>query len=305
MTHGIDPYYNGLYSQTHGAGLYGTSSIAFLPEVMQAFCFYVAGKQIDLLRPVKVLDYGCGQSVLLDVFAKAVNENRDTILKINESSFSQVMSQLGDSLAENMRGLDRNDYARLLTWDGGIVEKHRFDPAIPEYAAPPQGPYDFVICTDVFEHIPEYSSDGKQTPVLAEAEKKVLGLSDNIFLNVSTRLAMQILSDGQNAHCTLKTPATWQKRLQSVKSDIAPMFSRDLTSCHFVRGDLCQDFHQASYNAWRRFGEVDLIAWPPAAGKVLTKAKEDALLAVQPHKQEIRARNLSWWKRDIDPSAPV
>ena len=199
MNH-IDPYYNSLYAQTHGKELYGTSSIAFLPEVMQAFLNYAAQGKIDPSGSIRVLDYGCGRSILLDVFTKVVNEERETVEAVasQELPLRKAMASLAPALQTAMVGYERDEYERLLTWDGGIIEKNRFDPAIPEYSDNPDGKYDFLICTDVYEHIPENSSNSEITvSPLRSTMDFISKLSDTPFLNISLRQAMQILPDGQ------------------------------------------------------------------------------------------------------------
>jgi hypothetical protein len=295
---GVDPYYNSLYAQTHGKELYGTSSIAFLPEVVQAFVHYAQDCRLTLDDKVRVLDYGCGRSILLDVFAKVVNDNRD-VIRTHLADFSRmdtIMADLAPALTEAMAGYDRDQYAELLQWDGGIIEKHRYDPAIPEYAAAPQGPYDFLICTDVYEHIPEFGGANGKVPILRDAMRRVADLSANPFLNISTRLAMQILPDDTNAHCTLKTPAEWQELVLEDIPDAIPMLSRDFTSCHFVSGKPDAMFDPASEDSYRRYGEIDLIPWPPK--RDMTAEKQAALLAVQDHKNDVRQRNAAWWEHE-------
>jgi hypothetical protein len=296
----VDEYYNGLYEQTHGQELYGTSSVAFLPEVMQSFLLYASAGRIDVFHPISVLDYGCGRSILLDVFAKVVNDNKDSIQKFidERSSLASLMDHISGSMEGALAGYSREQYAEMLLWDGGIIDKHRFDPAIPEYASFPQGKYDFLICTDVFEHIPEFGGENKAEPILENVIEQILDLCPNPFLNISTRLAMQRLPDGQNAHCTLKSPQVWQDILQRKNSAISPMFSRDFTSCHFVRAPLCEAFHDVSYSTYKKFGEIDLIAYP--GKKILTPQKESALVAIQEHKLDIRSRNMKWWIDRID-----
>lgn len=77
----------------------------------------------------------------------------------------------------------------------------RYDPAIPAFSKLPAGPADLVINTDVLEHIPE--SD------LPDVLSEIRSISDRVFFNIATRLAAQILPDGSNAHCTIKSGRQW------------------------------------------------------------------------------------------------
>lgn len=82
-----------------------------------------------------------------------------------------------------------------------------YDPAIPEYdCLPVNEQYDLVINTDVLEHIPEEE--------IQETVKKIKKLSDNVIFCLHHALADAILSDGTNAHCTVKS-IFWYNRLFS------------------------------------------------------------------------------------------
>lgn len=76
----------------------------------------------------------------------------------------------------------------------------RYDPAIPEYAAPPE-PADLVVCSAVLEHV-EFMS---LYPVLNELERLTQKVA---FITVSTVDSTKILSDGSNAHRVVK-PIEW------------------------------------------------------------------------------------------------
>ena len=82
----------------------------------------------------------------------------------------------------------------------------RYDPAIPEFSELKTDHADFVVNTDVMEHVPEEDID----EVLAH----IRGLSDNVFFNISTRLANQILPNGENAHCTVWSDDKWLRKLR-------------------------------------------------------------------------------------------
>jgi SAM-dependent methyltransferase len=83
---------------------------------------------------------------------------------------------------------------------------HGYDPAIPEKNILPIEKADFVINTDVLEHIPE--------DALPEIIKKISRISENAFFGLHHAPARQILPNGQNAHCTVKPPV-WYYRLLS------------------------------------------------------------------------------------------
>lgn len=76
-----------------------------------------------------------------------------------------------------------------------------YDPCIPEYNIAPI-PADFVVCTDVLEHI-EPTSLTEVLDDLQRLTKKI------ILLDVSCAPAKKILPDGRNAHINLRHPREW------------------------------------------------------------------------------------------------
>lgn len=130
------------------------------------------------LKPMTVLEYGCGQSLL---------------------------------------------YKNLILNDTRWV---RYDPAIPELSNIPIEQADMVINTDVLEHIPEVDID----EVLAH----IRSFSPNVFFNISTRLAREILPDGTNAHCTVWDAETWLARIRRFFPDASLVHVRPGYSCMIV-----------------------------------------------------------------------
>ncbi len=137
------------YQHIHETGAYGTTSVKNLRFIRP---------EIRLLRPASILDYGCGQSRLLDI-------------------------------------LDL----------GYPVRMARYDPAIPAYAKKPDQVFDLLINVDVLEHIEEHDLDD----VLSE----MASLCRNAIVIIDTKPAARQLSDGRNAHVTLKPHAWWAERL--------------------------------------------------------------------------------------------
>ena len=77
----------------------------------------------------------------------------------------------------------------------------RYDPAIPGIDRLTESQADFVINTDVLEHVPETDLDD----LLAH----IASLAGDVFFSISTRPALEILPDGRNAHCTVWPAARW------------------------------------------------------------------------------------------------
>jgi hypothetical protein len=77
---------------------------------------------------------------------------------------------------------------------------HHYDPAIPEWAAPP-APCAFVACIDVLEHIEPALLDN----VLDDLKRLTL---QSGFFTVHTGPAVKRLDDGRNAHL-IQQPYDW------------------------------------------------------------------------------------------------
>jgi hypothetical protein len=77
---------------------------------------------------------------------------------------------------------------------------HHYDPAVPEWSAPPQ-PCAFVACVDVLEHIEPDLIDN----VLDDLKRVTVKVG---VLTVHTGAASKVLADGRNAHL-IQRPAAW------------------------------------------------------------------------------------------------
>lgn len=86
------------------------------------------------------------------------------------------------------------------------IEDYCYDPFVEEFAAEPQ-PADFVICTDVLEHV-EPECTKAVLDHLASLTKKV------IFLVISLTPANKTLADGRNAHINLRDAEFWLKEIK-------------------------------------------------------------------------------------------
>ena len=84
---------------------------------------------------------------------------------------------------------------------------HHYDPAIPEWSAPPQ-PCRFVACIDVLEHIEPHLIDN----VLDDLQRVTLGVG---VFTVHTGPAVKVLTDGRNAHLIQQSPTWWLPKFMS------------------------------------------------------------------------------------------
>lgn len=78
----------------------------------------------------------------------------------------------------------------------------KYDPAIPEYSGEILRDYDMVVANDVLEHLDPncYKVD---LHMIENIAKKVM------FFNISCRLAVHHLPNGENCHTMLRTPRWW------------------------------------------------------------------------------------------------
>lgn len=86
----------------------------------------------------------------------------------------------------------------LVPWP---LEMRRYDPGMPQFAAPPQ-PSDFVACIDVLEHI--------EPPLLGNVldDLRRVTRGSGLF-TVHTGAAGKVLADGRNAHLIQQPPEWW------------------------------------------------------------------------------------------------
>jgi cyclopropane fatty-acyl-phospholipid synthase-like methyltransferase len=81
-----------------------------------------------------------------------------------------------------------------------------YDPAVEQFSEMPKGKFDLVICTDVLEHIPEEDIDSFLKDLYSKADTAV-------YLGICNIPATTFLSDGRNAHVTLKSFDWWVNKI--------------------------------------------------------------------------------------------
>ncbi|MAS88162.1 MAG: hypothetical protein CMH30_09365 [Micavibrio sp.] len=85
------------------------------------------------------------------------------------------------------------------------VEKVRYDPAIPEYSKVENKKNDLLVNFDVLEHIEEEDID--------DVLRHMASLSKKAIVVIDIKPAELTLSDGRNAHVTLKPREWWEAKL--------------------------------------------------------------------------------------------
>lgn len=98
-------------------------------------------------------------------------------------------------------------------WSGivdfwGIDEIVCYDPCYAPYSKLPEGTFDGVISTDVFEHCPEADVPWIVGEIFGYAERFV-------FANVACYPAAKRLPNGENAHCTIKPVEWWREIIEA------------------------------------------------------------------------------------------
>ncbi len=99
-------------------------------------------------------------------------------------------------------GCGQSSLAELIS-GGAVPTVTRYDPGLPAYDKRPNGRFDLLVNIDVLEHVPEDDVDG----VIAD----MAALSDKAIIIVDTRPAATTLSDGRNAHLTLRPAAVVER----------------------------------------------------------------------------------------------
>lgn len=83
-----------------------------------------------------------------------------------------------------------------------IKEFYLFDPGVDKYSKKPSKKFDGVVCTDVLEHIHPDDMDDVVSEIFSFAKKFV-------FFDIATVEDNKILSNGENAHLTVKPHKWW------------------------------------------------------------------------------------------------
>ena len=80
----------------------------------------------------------------------------------------------------------------------------------------PTSQYDLVLCIDVMEHVQEDKVD--------EVLKDIFTYSNKVFLTITCYPAKQILTNGKNAHYTIKNPDWWKEKLKTYDGSYIVIF---------------------------------------------------------------------------------
>jgi hypothetical protein len=132
--------------------------------------------------------YGIASLHYAPMIARAIEAARaDELL-----DYGAGKGRLGQALAQHL---------------GRPLRIHPYDPAVPEWSAPPR-PCRFVACIDVLEHIEPELLDN----VLDDLRRVTAGIG---VFTVHTGPAGKTLPDGRNAHLIQQPPEWWLPRLEA------------------------------------------------------------------------------------------
>lgn len=91
----------------------------------------------------------------------------------------------------------------------GLDQIHCYDPGYEPFSQLPTEQFDVVISTDVLEHITE--------PDLPWILDEMFGFARRaVFANIACYPARKNLPNGQNAHCTVRSPDWWMGMIHAI-----------------------------------------------------------------------------------------
>lgn len=91
----------------------------------------------------------------------------------------------------------------------GVERIACYDAGYPPFSTLPTEKFDGVISTDVMEHIPEEDLPWILDEIFGYARKFVFG-------NIASYLALKVMPNGENAHCTVQPPEWWHSLIQVI-----------------------------------------------------------------------------------------
>ncbi len=94
-----------------------------------------------------------------------------------------------------------------------------YDPSIKGREKIPVEKADMIINTDVLEHIPEN--------IIENVVEQIAGLSQKVFFVLHHAEAGEFLSNGENAHCTIKPPEWYHKMFSKYFDVVTPLPCRE------------------------------------------------------------------------------
>lgn len=122
----------------------------------------------------------------------------------NDASFTVLDYGCGKALHLHKRVLEKQTFHER--YAGKVQGYYCYDPGYEPYARKPVQSFDYTICADVMEHIPEEHVD----EVLAEIGRHT---RKSVFFSISGDPAYKSFGDGENLHCTMHDHEWWAKKI--------------------------------------------------------------------------------------------
>lgn len=112
-------------------------------------------------------------------------------------------------------GSGRRTFKKTMAWAMPHVQIHEYDPGVPEIdILPPVGDqFDFVLCTDVMEHVEEQFVNQTFDRLYAYTRHAAL-------FNIACTPSKSLLPNGQNTHVTVKPAQWWREHIERRWNDI-------------------------------------------------------------------------------------
>lgn len=109
-------------------------------------------------------------------------------------------------------GAGEGSLKAFLKWEAPGIEVIEYDPCVPEKSSKPNGKFDFVVTTDVLEHVEPDCIDAVLKECFDYAET-------GVFHHVSTCLTGQTLPDGRDFHILCRPHLWWQATMADAGCD--------------------------------------------------------------------------------------
>lgn len=114
------------------------------------------------------------------------------------------------------------------------IKCYKYDPSISGIDFIPIDKVDLIINTDVLEHIPEN--------ILKNVIEKISSISQNAFFILHHGPAAAILSNNENAHCTIKSPFYYEKLFKKYFDNVNLLQSKKNINSTAITFKITQDF---------------------------------------------------------------
>lgn len=145
---------------------------------------------------------------------------------ISGDNIAEGLSKLVPESAETLLdyGAGQSNTASIIKRLKGLKEVREYDPCVQGRDQKPKEDFDALICTDVMEHIPEEE--------LSDVITDIRSYSDYAVFVISTRLAGEILPNGENAHCTVRPDNWWKEQLEQHWDSVTPVPKMSKKYCY-------------------------------------------------------------------------